>query len=162
MDGTIAHQFRGVHLNGIPTVEDLLALNIGLYDSDIVDGNIIRELTRRSLQKYNKTVRLLRYNNRICYVSNINAVFSAFCRPNCDTFFNRTFNVERHSTKCSERVKNVYPGNVYQIRETLFDKMDSFGINYTSQQKLFKNLAIFDFEFICVQEESFKDTKTTT
>ena len=36
-----------------------------------------------------------------------------------------------------------------------------FGIEYTNEQTLFKNLAIFDFESICVQEESFKDTNTT-
>ena len=58
-------------------------------------------------------------------------------------------------------MKNVYPKNVYQIRETLLDKLDSYGNKYVSQQKLFKNLGIFDFESICVQEESFKDTKTT-
>ena len=52
--------------------------------------------------------------------------------------------------------------NVYQIRETLFDKLDSFGIKYTCQQKLFSNLAIFDFESICVQHETFRDTNTTT
>ena len=114
------------------------------------------------MQKYNNTVRLFRYTNHICYVSNINAVFQAFCCPNCDTFFNETFGLERHLTTCIERVKNVYPKNVYQLGETLFDKLDSFGINYTSQQKLFKNLAIFVFESICVQEESFEDTKTTT
>ena len=39
--------------------------------------------------------------------------------------------------------------------------MDSFGIEYINEQTLFKNLAIFDFESICVQEESFKDTDTT-
>ena len=62
---------------------------------------------------------------------------------------------------CSERVKNVYPKNVYQTQQTLFDKLNSFRIEYTNEQKLFKNLAIFDFESICVQEESFKDTDTT-
>ena len=149
-------------MNDIPFVEDLLTLNIVLYDIDIVDGKIIGGLAWRSLQKYNNTVRLLRYNNHICYVSNINAVFQAFCCPNCDTFFNRNFNLEQHLTTCSERVRNVYPRNIYPIRETLFDKLDSFGIKYTSQQKLFRNLAIFDFESICVQEESFKHTKTTT
>ena len=162
MDGLGSHQFQGFHKNDIPFAEDLPTLNIVLYDIDIVDGNIIGELARRSLQKYNKTVRLLRYNNHICYVSNINAVFQAFHCPNCYTFFNRTFNLERHLTTCRERVKNVYRRNVYQIRKTPFDKLDSFGIRYASQQKLFKNLAIFDFESICVQEESFKDTKTTT
>ena len=104
---------------------------------------------------------LLRYNNLISYVSNINAVFQAFRCRNCDTFFSRAFNLERHLTTCSERVKNVYPRNVYQIREILFDKLDSFGINYTSEQKLFKNLAIFDFESICVQKETFSETNTT-
>ena len=59
-------------------------------------------------------------------------------------------------------MKNVYPRNVYQIRETLFDNLDYFGIKYTSERKLFKNLAIFDFESICVQEETFRDTITTT
>ena len=76
-------------------------------------------------------------------------------------FFNRKFNLERHLITCSERVKNVYPKNVYQTQETLFDKLASFGIEYTNEQTLFKNLARFDFESMCVQEKSFKDTDTT-
>ena len=148
MDGLSADQFQGVH---IPFVEDLLTLNIELYHIDIVDGNIIGELARRSVKKYEKTVRLLRYNNHICYVNNINAVFQSFRYSNCDTFFNRTFNFEQHLTTCSERVKNIYPQNVYQTQETLFDKLHSFGIEYNHEQTLFKNLAIFDFEAICVQ-----------
>ena len=147
-------------MNDITTVEDLLTLNNLLYDIDIVDGNIIGELARRSVQKYDNTVKLLRCKNHICYVRNINAVFQSFRFSNCDTFCSRAFNLERHLTRCSERVKNVYPRNVYQIRETLFDKLDSFGIKYTSEQKLFKNLALFDFESICVREETFRDTNT--
>ena len=99
----------------IPIAEGLLTLNILLYEIDIVDGNIIEELARRSVQKYDKIVRLLRYNNHICYVSNINAVFQSFRCPNCDTFCNRTFNLERHFTISRELLKNVYPRNVYQI-----------------------------------------------
>ena len=76
-------------------------------------------------------------------------------------FFNRSFNLEQHLTTCSERVENVDPKNEYQTQETVFDKLDSFGIEYTHEQTLFENLAIFDFESICVQEESFKDTDTT-
>ena len=162
MDGLSPNQFKGVTINDIPIVEDLLTLNILLYDIDIVNGNIIGELARQNVQKYDNTVRLLRYNIHIWYVSNINEVLQSFRCPNCSTFFNRTFNLEQYLTTCSERVKNIYPRNEYQIRETLLDKLDSFGIKYASQQRLFKNLAIFDFESICVREESFKDTKTTT
>ena len=78
------------------------------------------------------------------------------------TLFQQTFNLERHLSTSSERVKNVYPRKVYQIPETLFDKLDSFGIKYTSEQNLFKNLAIFDFESICVQDETFRDLNKTT
>ena len=59
MDGLSSDRFRGVHLNDIPFVEDLLTLNIVLYDIDTVDSNIIGELARRSMQKYNNTVRVL-------------------------------------------------------------------------------------------------------
>ena len=65
MDGLSADQYQGVHMSDIPCVEDLLTLIILLYDIDIVDGNIIGELARRSVQKYENTVRLLRYNNHI-------------------------------------------------------------------------------------------------
>ena len=96
----------------------------------------------------------------ICYVNNINAVFQSFRCSDCETCFNTTFNLERQLITCKEPVKIVYPRNVYQIRETFFDQPGSFGIKYTSEQKLFKNIAIFDFESICVQE-IFKDTNAT-
>ena len=38
-------------MNEIPTAEDLLTLIILLYDMDIVDGNTVAELARRSVQK---------------------------------------------------------------------------------------------------------------
>ena len=155
-------KFQGVHLNDIPKVEDLLQLNIFLYDIDFVDGELIGELCRITIQKFEKIVKLLRYNNHICYVNNINALFKAFRCTTCDTFFSKTGNLERHLVTCSERVKHIYPKNVYELRETLFEKLDAFNIPYRNEQKLFKNLAMFDFESICVREDSYKQTETTT
>ena len=60
MDALSPNHFQGVHMNHIPTVEDLLTLNNLLYDIDIVDGNVIGELARRSVQKNENTVWLLR------------------------------------------------------------------------------------------------------
>ena len=59
-------------------------------------------------------------------------------------------------------MKHTYPKNAYQLRETLFDKLESFDIQYTDDHKLFNNLAVFDFESICIPEEKFKNTETTT
>ena len=113
-------KLQGVHLNDIPKFEDLLQLNIFLYDIDPVDGELISELCRRSIKKYENSVKLLRYNNHICYVNNINALFKAFRCSTGDTFFSKTGNLERHLVTCSDRVKQIYPKNVYELRETLF------------------------------------------
>ena len=51
---------------------------------------------------------------------------------------------------------------MYQLRETLFDKLDSFNIQYTDDQKLFNNLAVFDFDSISIPEKFFKNPETTT
>ena len=156
-------KFQGVHMTDILKVEDLLQLNIFLYDIDFVDGELFGELARRNIQKFGKSVKLLRYNNHICYVNNINAFFEAFRCTTCDTFFSKTGNLERNLVTCSDRVKHIYPKNVYELRETFFEKLDAFNIPYRSEQKLFKNLAIFDFESICVKEaNSYKQTETTT
>ena len=124
---------------------------------------MIGEPCRKSIQKYEKSVKFLRYNNHICYVNNINGLFKAFRCATCDTFFSKTGNLERHLVTCSNRVKHIYPENDYELRETLFGKLNAFNIPYSNEQKLFKNLAIFDFETICVKESnSYKQTETTT
>ena len=58
-------------MNDFPNVEDLVSLNILLYDKDIVDGSIVGKLARRSMQRYKNTVRRLKYNNHICYVNTL-------------------------------------------------------------------------------------------
>ena len=154
-------KFEGVHMTDIPKVEEMLQLNIFLYDIDFVDGELIGELARRSIQKFEKSVKLLRYNIHICYVSDMNPFFKSFRCSTCDTIFSKTGNLERHLITCSERVKHIYPKNVYQLREALFEELDSSIIPHREDQKLIKNLASFDFESICVKEETYKETKTT-
>ena len=101
--------FQGVHMTNIPNVEEMLQLNIFLYDIDFVDGKLIGELARRSIQKFEKSVKLLRYNNHNCYVTNINALFKAFRCTTCDIFFSKMGNLEQHLVTCSDRVEHIYP-----------------------------------------------------
>ena len=157
-----ASKFQGVLLNDMPKVEDFLQLNIFLYDSDFVDGELIGELCRRSIQKYENSVKPLRYNNHTCYVNNINALFKAFRCTTCDTFFSKTGNLEQQLATSKDRVEHIYPKNVYELRETLFEKLDAFNIPNRNEQKLFKNLETFEIESVCVNEDSYKQTETTT
>ena len=123
---------------------------------------MVGKRARPSIKNYEKNVQLIRHDSHICYVDNIHALFMAFHCPISDTFFQKTGNLERHLVRCNERVKHNLPKYVYQLQETLFDKNDSFDIQYTDDQKLFNNLVFLDFESICILEEKFKNTKTTT
>ena len=124
-------KIHGVCMDDIPSVEDIVGIKIFINDIDLIDGEVVGELARRSIKKYEKYVQLLPYNSHICYVDNIHALFKAFRCPTCVTYFQKTGNLEHHLVRCSERVKHIYPKNVYQLRETLFDKLDSFDIQYT-------------------------------
>ena len=75
MDRLSGNQFQLVHMNDIPVVEALLTIKILLFDIDIVTGNIVKELARRSMRKYKNTVQLLRHNTHKCFVNNLIAVF---------------------------------------------------------------------------------------
>ena len=62
-------------MDDIPSVEDIVGINIFIYDIDIIDGAMVGELARRSIKNYEKNVQLIRYNSHICYVDKINALF---------------------------------------------------------------------------------------
>ena len=63
---------------------------------------------------------------------------------------------------CKDRVRHIYPKNVYTLRETLFEKLEGFNIPVSKDNTLFNNLAIFHFESICVPSDELKATQTTT
>ena len=111
-------------MDDFSSVEHIVAINIFIYEINFFDSSMAGELARRSIKKYEKNVQLIRYKSDICCVNKIHALFKPFCCPTCDTYFQKTGKFERHLVRCSERVKHIYPKNVYQIRETLFDKFD--------------------------------------
>ena len=121
-------KFQGVCMDDFPSVEDIVRINVFIYDIDLIDGAMVGELARRSIKKYEKNVQLIRYNSHICYVDNMHALIKAFRCRTCETYFRKTGNLGRHLVRCSERVNHIYPKTAYQLRETLFDKLYSFDI----------------------------------
>ena len=83
-----------VQMNNFPKAEDYLQLNILRYDYDFVDGELFGELARRSIQKHDKSVKISCYNNQVCYVSNMNAVFKTLQCGTCDTNFSKKLAIQ--------------------------------------------------------------------
>ena len=115
-------------MDNLPVVEDVVEINIFIYDINIEDGDFVGELARRSIGKYENTVKLLRYNNHIIYVNNIDNFFKCFRCPTCHTVLNKADQFNKHLLRCKDRIKNIHPKNVYTLRETLFEKLHEFNI----------------------------------
>ena len=135
--GHDAINFRGVSIDHLVFVGNAIKHNIFIYDIDIEEGEFVGELARRSVEMYEKNINLLQFNNHICYVDDINTFFKRFRCPSCDIFIKHASNFNRHLKSCKDRVQHIHPKSVYTLRESLFDKLDAFGISYNDDQKLF-------------------------
>ena len=79
--------FRGVSVEDLPVVEEIRQRNNFIYDFDIQEEEYEGELARRSIGRFDKTVKLLRFNNHIIHTNYIDSFFKCFRCPSCDTFF---------------------------------------------------------------------------
>ena len=154
--------FLGVAIDPLPLVEGIVERNKFIYDFDIHEGEYVGELARRSIGKFKSSVKMLRFNIHILHTNDIDAFLKCFRCPSCDCSFKRSDNFNRHLMSCKDRVRHIYPKDVYKLRETLFEKLESFNIPFSKDDTLFNNPAIFDFESICVPSDELKATQTTT
>ena len=120
--------FRGVAIDVLTLVEELVERNILIYDFDIQEGEYVRELASQSIGKFGRTVKLLRFNNHITHTNIIDSFFKCFRCPSCDCFFNRSNNFNRYLMTSKDRVRHIYPKNVYTLHETLIGKLEGFNI----------------------------------
>ena len=153
--------FRGVSVEDLPVVQEILQRDIFIYDFGIQEGEYAGELARRSIGRFDKTVKLLRFNNHIIHTNDIDS-FKCFRCPSCDTFSHKYDHFNQHLLRCKDRVRHIYLKNVYELRETLFEKLEGFNLPVSEDTKLFNDLAIFDFDSICVPSEELKETQTFT
>ena len=107
---TIRRTFA-VATDDLALVEIIVERNIFIYNFDIQEGEYVGELARRSIGKFEKTVKLLRFNNHIIHTNDIDSFFKCFRCPSCDGFFNRSDNFNRHLLTCKDRVRHIFPKN---------------------------------------------------
>ena len=117
-------------------------------------------LSHRSINKNSKSIKLLRYQNHICYTQDINAVFNSFRCDNCNNFFRSIqsgVDIYQFVIICE---RNKYPSSAYLLKEMVFIKISKFDITVLENIRMFDNFAVFDFESICVAENNSTDTSS--
>ena len=136
-------QFRGVSMDNLPIVEDVVGKIIYIYDISTEDGDFVGELARRSIGKYENTVKLLRYNNHIINVNNIDIFFKCFRCPTCDTFSHKADHFNRHLFCCKDRISKTFTPKKFILYERRCLKIWLGSILSTPNNKLYSKMSLF-------------------
>ena len=76
--GYDSENFCGVSIDDLPLEKEKYERNIFIYDFDFQEGEYDGELARRSIGKFEKTVKLLRFNNHIIHTNGFDSFFLSF------------------------------------------------------------------------------------
>ena len=145
--------FLGFSEEDVPVVEEILQSNILFYSFDLQEGEDVGELAQQSIGRVDKTVKLMRSNNHLIFTKDIDRLTKRFGFPGCDHFFSKSYKFNKHLLRCKDRVRHVYPNNVFELSKILFDKLKGFNLLVSEDERHFKKLAIFDLEsFVFLQK----------
>ena len=95
---------RGVSVDDLPAVEQR---HFFIYDFDVTEGEYVGELARISIGRFDKTVKLLRFNTHIIHTNDIDSFFKCFRCPSCDTFFHKSDHFNQNLMRCKDRVIHI-------------------------------------------------------
>ena len=119
------------------------------------------ELVRRT-RKNHKAVLLEQKHGHSCFVSDSKININAYRCCSSGQFIKKTPDFEQNVTTCKKELNIIFRKLCINCENHLSGKLASLSMSYANVQKLFKDMEIFDFESICVQEDQFRDSDTAT
>ena len=151
-------KFKGIDLNDIPQVEDLFKVSINIHT--LLDADTAVSVYISSC-RYPSTMYCHLWGHHLSFISNFNAFAKRFHCHLCDKLFKTLSEVRRHEKTCNQGTKFIYPGGYHQVPLTVFEELESYGINVPMQERLYPFFCCFDFEALLVKNECQRGKATT-
>ncbi|XP_038054118.1 uncharacterized protein LOC119726482 [Patiria miniata] len=143
---------KGVTMEDVTTAEQEFQVNIQVYSLTQHDGGgdglpqTKVQLIRRSARRHPSTLYLNLFEDHFSYIADLKKYSQHYECTKCRTVFDRSFNLQRHEPICNVNVKHKFPGGVYSLPQTIFDKLEDVGINVDDDLKYFPYRATYDYE----------------
>ena len=135
-------QYKGVQLKDIPQVEDLFKVNINIHT--LLDADTAISVYLSQCQ-YTATLYCHLWGHHLSYISDFNVFAKRFQCHLCDKLFKTVQEAKRHEKTCKEGTKFIYPGGYHRVPPTVFEDLDSYGINVPKQDRLYPFFCCFDW-----------------
>ncbi|KAJ8043358.1 hypothetical protein HOLleu_10409 [Holothuria leucospilota] len=151
--------FKGVSLNELETVEKIFECNIYVYelkpfhkvDKDeslgkTLPSDTVAELVRRSPSRYASTMYLNIFEGHFSFIKDMCYYAKSFHCVRCLRLFQQHRDLQKHIPRCKEHVEYHYPGGVFQLPPTVFDKLNSLNILVSPSERFYPFRITYDIE----------------
>ena len=143
-------EFAGVTLDDLYRVETTFQTNVCVYKLvklDTEDGKSTAELVRRSLCKYPETMYLNLHEAHVSFIQDVRMYSNSYrCRKCGDSLWKDAWALCRHERTYTGCVRRVYPGGVYHLTPSVFERLDDENIRVAESLRYYPYRATFDFE----------------
>ena len=119
-------------------IERFFKININVYTNDEPD---IFMIDRRSINLFEDSINLLRYNNHFMYIKNMDQMRHCYKCKKCNKIFKCDKECNRHEIKCNILVQHEFKGGVYQPNQGVFKN-----IVIDEEDKYYPYEICYDFE----------------
>ena len=145
---TSVHDFAGVTLDDLHTVESKFETNVVVYQLvEIDNGKTMAELVRRSPAQYQETMYVNLHESHYSYIQDIGKYCHSYrCRKCGDSLWKRPWELHRHESTCEAGVNRIYKGGVYRPPSSVFERLDDEGVVVSDSLRFYPYRETFDFE----------------
>ncbi len=138
-------EFTGVNLHEIHKLEEMFDVGIHIFESD-AEMNL--SSIHKPMKKRTNVMYLMSWEHHLCYISNFQQLKQNYKCRSCSKLFKRYWLLKRHETSCTTTQALVFPGKYYKPASTIFERLETVGVNVAKADRFFKHFAVFDFESI--------------
>ena len=142
--------FEGLEIEDVSLFEECFEININMFD--LSEEDVVTPVFK-SLFRFTDTMNLNLYQGHLSYIKNMQAYCSKYKCIKCDKLFKTCSNLSRHFKTCDSSTKYIYPGGFFHPPNTVFDKLEEFGIFVEHEERFFPYFMVFDFESLLIKEE---------
>ena len=136
-------QFPGIMFQDIIEIEKCYNIKILIYN---LNSNGTVTCVYETMSQNSSKMYLNVYHNHYSYITNFSKYAKKFQCEKCSKIFKKIWHLKRHTSQCYERTKYIFPGGFHKTQPTIFDKLESVGINVPQSEKYFSNFIVWDME----------------
>ena len=137
---------KGVQVSMLTSVELCFKIAVNVYS---LQEDKTAQVSRISNLDTN-VMHLNLYENHFSYISKFKSYAKKYQCPNCSRILYKTCNLQRHVKKCQTEIKEVFQGGKYRNKKTVFELLDTIGIDTPKDNRFDPYFVVYDFEALQV------------